>query len=81
MINDIPYTDLIPENNLQELWQLSGRVDALHDFLMGYVEEKSKHEYSSNPLLDETDRTICRIMGFNDVLKIEKKEKTDGSIA
>ena len=50
---------LRPEDDLQELWQLNGRVNALHDYLM----HEAKGFFSS------AEKTVCILMGFGDVLE------------
>lgn len=60
----------VPENDTQELWQLSGRVNALHDWLM--KEATSGQYFSSDQAM------VCILMGFNDVLEaheLVEKEK------
>lgn len=62
---------LVPENDTQELWQLSGRVDALHAWLMNEASDEKKY-FSSDQTM------VCILMGFNDVLKaheLAEKEK------
>lgn len=58
---------------------MSGRVDALHDYLYGYAEDRSKESYVSEPL-DDFGKNICRLMGFYDVLTIEKKEEKNDAV-
>ena len=67
---------LIPENDTQELWQMSGVVDALHRFMLAKAAEGATSKYQSEPL-DDDMRMVCIIMGFDDVLAI-KKEDSDG---
>lgn len=46
-----------PEDDLQELWMLNGRVEALHGVIMKEIEESS-----GNPIIYCKD--ICAIMGW-----------------
>ena len=47
-----------PEDDIQELWMLNGRVEALHGVIMKELEDSS----SSNPIIYCKD--ICAIMGW-----------------
>ena len=55
---NVPESALLPENDLQELWQLNGRTAALHDFLMMEMADSS----STNPCIYAKE--ICAIMGW-----------------
>ena len=66
--------DLIPENDLQDLWQMSGKVDALHSFLRELAEDGSRNQYRDRPLEGDL-RMVCVLMGFTDVLKMQMQTK------
>lgn len=51
---------LLPENDQQELWQMSGRVNALHDWIASEVER---------PYFSDDLTMVCAVMGFTDILK------------
>ena len=51
---------LVPENDQQELWQMSGRVNALHD----WIASEAGGQYFSDDLT-----MVCAVMGFTDILK------------
>ena len=51
---------LVPENDQQELWQMSGRVNALHD----WIASEAGRQYFSDDLA-----MVCAVMGFTDILK------------
>ena len=53
---NVPKDELLPENDLQELWMLNGRVEALRGMIM------TKMENDANPLFYGKD--ICTVMGW-----------------
>ena len=53
---NVPKDELLPENDLQELWMLNGRVEALRGMIM------TKMEHDTNPLFYGKD--ICAVMGW-----------------
>ena len=54
---NVPESALVPENDLQELWMLNGRVEALR----GLIESKESKQ-DSDPLFYASD--IKAIMGW-----------------
>ena len=65
---------LIPENDHEELWHMSGRVEALHDYCRELATIRANSSYASDPL-DENMRMVCAIMGFADALAIKMTPK------
>lgn len=64
--------ELIPENDTQELWTISAKVESLHDYIIDLAKKQAKSKYISEPL-DDDMRMVCLIMGFHDALMIEKE--------
>lgn len=54
-----------PETDAQSLWEIIGRVNALHDVMLDRT-----HAYFSS-----SDREVCLIMGFLDVIAEAESEK------
>lgn len=71
-IKDKP--DLMPETDHEELWHMSGRVEALHDYCRELATIRANSSYASDPL-DENMRMVCAIMGFADALAIKMMPK------
>ena len=75
----------VPENNDESNGEIMGRCNALHDVLMDSAKRNARTDWRSAPL-DSDLRMVCIIMGFDDVLAIEKeqpeeKEKASGANA
>ena len=77
----ITTTQLRPEDDTQELWALSGRVDAAHDYLMNLAKnnahEYAKNRYITNPIHDPDMFNLCIILGFHDVLAVPMEERPE----
>lgn len=54
-----------PETDEQAVWEIIGRVNALHDIMLDRT-----HAYFSG-----SDREVCLIMGFLDVIAEAESEK------
>ena len=48
---------IVPENGQEEMWNLAGRVNALHDF----IKSEGNDRYTSTA-------TVCAILGFTDLM-------------
>ena len=72
-------SEVIPENDLQELWMLAGKVGSLHEYIKNDVESNMRSEYYKNrDPLDSDMRQVCIIMGFTDLLAMKKSEVEGG---
>ena len=66
----------VPENADEANGEIMGRCNAMHDWLMQEALNNRESPYRSKPLSDEL-QTVCVLMGFTDVLRIKKEEKTE----
>lgn len=66
----------IPESNEEANGEIMGRCNALHDWLNAEAIKNSESEYRSKPLSDDL-QTVCVLMGFRDVLRIEMEKKPE----
>lgn len=65
------------ENAMEDLWKMSGRVDALHDHIARAIaENKKKSSYHTETPLIELNQ-VCAIMGFDDLIAIQKEDKPE----
>lgn len=62
---------IIPENGPQELWELAGRVNALHDYMANMRRQRG--------VLYDDDKRICSLLGFTDILTDAEKTETEAS--
>ncbi len=62
---------IIPENDMQELWELNGKVNSLHKWLLEEQKKDVKSTYYSS--MDSTIHAVACILGFDDVLAIDKE--------
>lgn len=66
----------IPANNDEANGEIIGRANAVHDYLYALALENRTKQYYEFPL--ERDlRTVCTLMGFTDVLRIEMAPKEE----
>lgn len=63
----------VPENNDESNGEIMGRCNALHDVLLDTAKANARSEWRKEPL-DSDMRLVCLIMGFDDVLAIEKEQ-------
>ena len=68
------------ENAVEDLWKMSGRVDALHDFIARKIAESRKSSYRTETPLIELNQ-VCAIIGFDDLIDIQKNENAAGGTA
>ena len=66
----------VPENADEANGEIMGRCNALHDWLNAEAIQNSGSEYRSKPLSDDL-QTVCVLMGFRDVLRIEMEKKPE----
>ncbi len=71
LIGKVNLSALSPETDLQELWQLSGRVDALHGYIDRVVTTRKKHKDIYSDVLSPELMEVCYLMGFYDLVKEE----------
>lgn len=73
-IAKVKSSELVPETKEESFGELMGRYNALHDVLMDTAKHNATTGWRSEPL-DSDLRVVCIIMGFDDVLAIEKEGK------
>lgn len=63
----------LPETKEEAAWEIIGRVNAVHDYLVNLADERRNNEYLSDALPKEC-RAICGLLGFADVLESTREE-------
>ena len=61
----------LPETKEEAAWEIVGRVNAVHDYLVNLADERKRNEYYSDVLPTEC-RVICGLLGFADVWESTK---------
>lgn len=63
----------LPETKEEAAWEIIGRVNAVHDYLVNLADERKRNEYFSDALPTEC-RVICGLLGFADVWESTREE-------
>lgn len=63
----------LPETKEEAAWEIIGRVNAVHDYLVNLADERKHSEYYSDVLPTEC-RVICGLLGFADVWESTREE-------
>lgn len=63
----------LPETKEETAWEIIGRVNAVHDYLVNLAADRKASVYHSEALPTEC-RVICGLLGFADVWESTREE-------